>query len=398
MPRAGNPVPQRNESSPVARTLPHPRLAILLERAKQEWEQTFDAMVDPLAIVEQDGTVVRANRAWAHAAGIDVRTVPGRRCYEALLGVSKPCSCCPARDLSSTLPQGREDAARRAIEVRSERTHRTFRVWAFELPAGDGKPRAVCHYHDVTDEKEMQRQLVQAEKMAAVGLLAGGVAHEINNPLAAILAYAQLLRRGVASDEQREVFVAEIEEAALRCKEIVEDLLALSRDSARSRTGHGDVVAAVRRSARLVGHLFRQPTWRLEVDVPDDLPRVPVPSDRLMSVFVNLLTNAHSAMPSGGRACIGARASADGSRVVVWVDDDGVGIEPGHLEHIFEPFFTTKPEGQGTGLGLSIAYAIVVHEAGGRIDVTSRPGQGTRFEVALPVASDNQRDTRGARA
>ena len=358
----------------------------ILERAKRTWEGTFDAIGDPLAIVTPDLMVVRTNLAHAASANKDVRAVNGRHCFEVLLDRTEACAGCP---VASALASG--DMAEG--EVEDARSDRVYRVRAFPMRSRDreglvavGEPdQAVCHYKDVTAERLLQRQLLQSEKMAAVGTLAGGVAHEINNPLGAILAFAQLAIREMESGtEPPREFLDEIETSAMRCKRIVENLLEYSRPS----RGEREQVAV----ATLVDQalfLMRPQLAAKDIQVVSDdqpTPRVSGDANQLQQVLVNLISNAYRAMDRRGRLTI--RTASEGTdRVRVTVEDDGRGIPPKHLGKIFEPFFTTRPDGRGTGLGLSISYGIV-RDHGGEIRVESTEGAGTRFDVLLPAAEE----------
>jgi two-component system NtrC family sensor kinase len=355
----------------------------LLIRAKRTWEQTFDAISDPLSIVDPSYTVVRTNLAWAAAAGEDVRRIQGRPCHEVLFGGRTPCTGCP---MQRTLETGRMATS----EVRASAGDRTFRVTTFPMTSRtdrDGAPldRVVCHYRDVTDDKALQRLLLQTEKMAAVGQLAGGIAHEINNPLGAILAFAQLGLRDVDPTSETFEFLKEIEEGALRCKDIVQNLLTFSRSSRAEEVSEVDLNSVVDRACVLLGHEFHVGRWQLETRCRTGLPLVRGNRNRLQQVAVNLLTNAKAAMPNGGRVVVATEVDEQG-RVVLSVTDEGTGIPEHILPKIFEPFFTTKEEGKGTGLGLAVSYGIV-KEHEGAIEVETEEGQGATFRVLLPAAT-----------
>ena len=349
----------------------------LLIRAKRTWEQTFDAISDPLAIVDLGQKVIRTNLAWAASAGEDVRRIQGRSCHEVLFGACEQCQGCPMQQTvdSNQMATG---------EVRAAQSGRVFRVATFPMKGkgGAGIDRVVCHYRDVTDDKALQRALLQTEKMAAVGQLAGGIAHEINNPLGAILAFAQLGLRDVDPDGETFDYLKEIEEGALRCKDIVQNLLTFSRPSRTEEIDEIDVNGVVDRTAVLLGHEFNSGRWRLEVNARAGLPLVRGNRNRLQQVVINLLTNAKGAMPVGGVATVTTDVDEAG-RVTLSVTDTGTGIAEHVLPKIFEPFFTTKEEGKGTGLGLALSYGIV-KEHGGTIEVDSVLGEGSTFRVALP--------------
>jgi C4-dicarboxylate-specific signal transduction histidine kinase len=236
----------------------------------------------------------------------------------------------------------------------------------------------------ITSLQETQAQLMQSEKLATIGTLAGGVAHELNNPLAAILANVQLLRLD-AEDEDTLESLALIESGAKRCKHIVENLLNYARQSAPEYRSFS-VNDVMRDTLDLLQHQLRHADIDLVLELGDVAPVIGVATE-LGQVFTNLVVNALDALaerPRRGKLAI--RSQLAGKLVVVEVQDDGGGIEEHVLNRIFDPFFTTKQVGKGTGLGLSVSQQIAVN-FGGRIEAASRPGDGSTFRVVLPAAS-----------
>ncbi|MFN7132936.1 MAG: ATP-binding protein [Myxococcales bacterium] len=346
---------------------------LLLTRAKSDWVRTFDVIDRPIAVMLADGTLVRANRAFAAMAQRDVATVPGLNCHALLFDAQHRCNDCP-------LAPG-ADPTKKSAEL--EINGRTYAFSAFATGA-EGGEQFVAIFHDVTTERMLTRQMIQTEKLVAVGQLAGGVAHEINNPLGGILAFSQLMQRDEGrSPEDREA-LADIEHAALRCKRIVESLLKFSR-----RAPAGRVRFDVNRSVEDALTLFRsklkeRPRARLRTVLAESLPQVDGDPGEIEQVVLNLLVNALHALKNG-EGHISVRTEARDGQLRVSVEDDGTGILPEHLPHIFEPTFTTKPPGEGTGFGLSIAWSIVESHRG-RIEVESAPGTGSTFRVLLPAA------------
>ena len=231
--------------------------------------------------------------------------------------------------------------------------------------------------------EESQAQLLQAGKIASLGRLAAGVAHEINNPLAGILIYAELLQRqGDTLGESKE-FVDEIIGQTLRCQKIVSRLLEFSRQSLGERT-LVDLNGVIGRVLDLILHQSLFHNIEVQQDLYPELPHIVGDQGQLQQVLTNLLINAADAMAGQGSITITTRPAAGADGVILEFSDTGPGIPADILDKIFEPFFTTKPVGQGTGLGLSIVYS-VIRRHGGKIDIVSRPGEGTTFRITLPL-------------
>jgi signal transduction histidine kinase len=239
---------------------------------------------------------------------------------------------------------------------------------------------------DITERRRLESMVTQSEKMSAVGQLAAGVAHEINNPLGVILGFAQGLVRRVQAGDAFEMPLKSIEREAMRCKTLVQDLLTFSRSS-QAEMEPMDLNQAVEGALSLVQARAKIGPARLELAMAAGLPHVLGNRTQIQQIVINLANNAFDAMPSGGTLSVRSELAADGPRA--WIDlrvsDTGTGIPAEILPRIFEPFFTTKPAGKGTGLGLSLVYEIV-KKHGGTVDVQSRPGF-TEFRIRLPAHS-----------
>ncbi len=252
----------------------------------------------------------------------------------------------------------------------------------------DGRPvRMYGTLDDVTRRKEVEAQLVQAQKMETVGTLAGGVAHDFNNQLTGVIGHLDLLQDTMPGDASSREHLRVARAAAQRCADLTRGLLAFSR-RIESRPAPAALNEIVEEAARLLRRALPV-TVKLETALGHGLPPVLVDAGQVQQALLNLCLNASDAMPAGGRVTV-TTSGPDGDRVPArWVElcvqDTGTGIAPDVLPRIFEPFFTTKPVGKGTGLGLSMVYGIV-SQHGGRVEVESRPGEGARFRVLLPAA------------
>ncbi len=237
-------------------------------------------------------------------------------------------------------------------------------------------------FDDITDRDELERRLVQADKLSSIGLLAAGVAHEVNTPLAVISTYAQMLAKQISEDEQKSKLLDKIAKQTFRASEIVNSLLSFSRTSPTEFV-EVDVSKVIQETLNLVEHQLKKSGVEVKLDSPPMLPAVKGNAGKLQQVFLNLFLNARDAMEAGGTLTIHAWSENGFARVDV--ADTGQGIEPEYLERIYDPFFTTKAARKGTGLGLSVTYGIV-REHGGTIEAESRVGAGSRFRVELPLA------------
>jgi signal transduction histidine kinase len=235
---------------------------------------------------------------------------------------------------------------------------------------------------DVTDRAELEQRLVQADKLSSIGLLAAGVAHEVNTPLAVISTYAQMLAKQVAEDSQKTVILEKIAKQTFRASEIVNSLLNFSRTSTTSYGGVS-VNKVVQETLSLLEHQFTKAGIQIKTDLDPDAPPVHGNGGKLQQVFLNLFLNARDAMGTGGT--LEVRSWAEGLGVRVEVSDTGHGIAPENLHRIYDPFFTTKGAKKGTGLGLSVTYGII-QEHGGSIEVFNRRGGGATFRVEFPLA------------
>ena len=239
---------------------------------------------------------------------------------------------------------------------------------------------------DITERMELESQLSQAEKLSSIGLLAAGVAHEVNTPLAVISSYAQMLQKQVNADPKKAELLEKITKQTFRASEIVNSLLNFSRTSG-SEFNHVDLNRVIQDTLTLLEHQFKTARIKVEPDLHPDLPPILGNTGKLQQVFLNLFLNAKDAMPAGGTLSI---TTGNGHYVQVTVSDTGSGIAQEHIHRIYDPFFTTKSKqprsgnSGGTGLGLSVTYGIIQEHAG-KIHVHSTPGRGTTFTMEFPM-------------
>lgn len=358
-------------------------------RTKQsELQAVFDAIADGVAVYGAKGMVQHRNHTCS-------RLFP----KETLIG--KSCGTLFHPDQSHA---PRDCPVERALEGNSSQLSfastkvdgqtRYFDVSATPIKDPSGQNRSLLFIRDVTAKRHQEMQLVQAEKMSSMGVLAAGVAHEINNPLTSIAGYAEALVRrlrdcpGSASDPLLEDFphyLNVIVREAYRCKGIIDSLLSFSRKS-DGRMGTVDVNQIIQEVLELVSLKARHEDIKFKEVLQVDLPSVKGDAAALRQVLMNLVMNALQSMESGGLVEISTALKE--SEVIVKVKDSGAGISADLLEQIWNPFFTTKEVGQGSGLGLAVSYNIV-KEHRGEIEVDSKVGEGSQFTVRLPTCQES---------
>jgi len=237
-------------------------------------------------------------------------------------------------------------------------------------------------FDDVTQRERLEEQITQNEKLTSLGLLAAGVAHEVNTPLAVISNYIQMLAKQMPEGDPRQSIIDKIVKQTFRASEIVNNLLNFSRTGA-AEVSSVDVNRVVEETLSLVAHPLKTARIQVVKELGKSLPAVHGSANKLQQVFLNLFLNARDAMPGGGM--LEVRTSAENGSVEVEIADTGAGIAREDINRIFDPFFTTKSNGRGTGLGLSVSYGIIKEHAG-KIDVRSTPGKGTSFHVEFPAS------------
>jgi two-component system, NtrC family, sensor kinase len=332
---------------------------------RRRWDVALNAISDPIVILGPDYRIQGANLAAAAQAGVVAEELEGRKCHSAMFQSPEPCTGCP-------LATG---AGRLTIDATTG--PRVIDARAYVIPGAERSH--LCVYRDITREAAFADEAAQVEKMAAIGRLAGGVAHEINNPLHGILSFVQLAQKPGVSAEKLSRYHDVIYECAIRCRDIVQSLRDFSRE-AKGGEKRPTALAEIWRKALV---LFEAND---ELDIRSDDQSSGASClgnpNQLLQVLVNLLQNAVDASPKEGVIAVSLGRAAD--EVWLSIDDQGSGVPHEMRAKIFEPFFTTKPEGVGTGLGLAISHNIV-REHGGSLRVGDSPLGGARFELRLPL-------------
>jgi two-component system NtrC family sensor kinase len=339
----------------------------------------FDNLPASLYIVDRAYALRAINRSRARRAASRPNLLVGRCCYEALFGRISPCpECRVAETFQNTKSATR---ALRLAETGGETKEWEISTYPILDEAG-GVAQVVLFEADVTERRHLEANLAQSEKLAAVGQLAAGVAHEINNPLTAVIANAQLMQRSLPPDSEMQESVELILIAGSRAAQVVRNLLDFARKE-QYRFDRTEINETVRKTLELVQHEVISRSISVKFDPDPDLPRVMASGDHLQGVWLNLILNAFDAF-DGKPGEIWVSTRQQDRTVQVVIEDTGKGIPADLLPRIFEPFFTTKLPGQGTGLGLSVCHQII-KQHGGTILAESEAGHGTRFTVTLPI-------------
>jgi PAS domain S-box-containing protein len=354
------------------------RKAHEIEQLHQFSDSVVESLTDGLVVVDLEDRVLRWNRRMEQLVGLDRSAV-----------LTRPLASCFSRPFVEALQAARRDAPegttlyRVPLEVGSPVDRRTLLVNTGVAPFHtDRAVQAgwIIVLEDVTERANLEEQLQLSEKMAAIGLLAAGVAHEVNTPLTGISSFTQMLLERSESSDPRRPLLQKIEQQTFRAAKIVNSLLNLARPSGKE-TGPVDVNLVVSDVLALLEHQLRSSQIQVRRQLSGQVVIRGV-EYKLQQVFLNLFLNARDAMPRGG--WLSVTTSVDHGEAVVEVADSGIGIPAEHIGRIYDPFFTTKPEGRGTGLGLSVTYGIV-KEHGGTLTCESDSERGTRFRLVLPA-------------
>lgn len=370
----------------------------------QEYRTLLDGIPDAIVRISPELKILWTNQAAGRLLDALSNPLEGRHCFEVWHNRSSPCEVCPVqRCFAKGEPQE---------EIIRTGSGRIFGVKAFPLFDGEGKVASVIEVNsDITEKLRLREESIHQSRLAALGELAAGVAHEINNPNALILLNAPVLQE---VSEQMLALLEEkfhrdgdfllgrlpysrmrselprlhtgVVEAAGRIRRIVEDLKGFAREGGRECEETTDLNAAVETALRLTDHYLQKSTLRFGTDLAGNLPQIRGNPQRIEQVVVNLLMNACQALPEKDRGIfLQSRFNGEEGFVEIIVRDEGVGIPSENLARVMEPFFTTRRNDGGTGLGLSVS-ANIVKEYGGTIRIDSQPGHGTAVTISFPAA------------
>jgi PAS domain S-box-containing protein len=360
-----------------------------IERLRQFSDSVVESLSDGLLVVDLDDRVLRWNRRLEALIGLERGRAVGRRLPAIFDKVFLDSLYAARREA----PDGVTLYRLPLVPSHGEsRTPLLVNAGVAPFQTADGvKAGWIVVLEDITDRANLEEQLRLSEKMAAIGLLAAGVAHEVNTPLTGISSFTQMLLDRAEPGDPRTQLLEKIERQTFRAAKIVNSLLNLARP-ANGDAGPVDIHAVIGDVLSLLEHQFRSSRVQVRKELTSPAPIVRGVEYKLQQVFLNLFLNARDAMPRGGWLTVSSHL--DGAHAVVELADTGIGIPAEHLARIYDPFFTTKPDGRGTGLGLSVTYGIV-QEHGGVLSCESAPGQGTRFKLLLPRADQPSLEAAG---
>ncbi|MBW1981535.1 MAG: PAS domain S-box protein [Deltaproteobacteria bacterium] len=356
----------------------HLEQAIL--ESKKRLMAVFDGIMSPLSITDLDHNIIMVNKATASLFGKKIQRLIGRKCYEAFRGEDEPCQNCAVTDTIRTGKPSHRVSTNPTI-------NRTIEEYTYPIYDASGNLSLVIDYGiDVTDKIRMQKQLLQADKMASLGTLAAGIAHEIRNPMATINLNTQILLRDLQLDREHQVYMLDIQKEIKKIERIISEILEFSKPKPAHlvETNINEVVQSVHELTRVQ---LRKHGVAVNLDLAEDLPAVLVDPSQISQVVINLVINAMQAMPEGGNLMVATRLDPDSGRVEMVVKDTGVGIPGENIDKIFDPFFTNKPE--GTGLGLAIARQILDKNQA-TIQLESEVGRGTTFSIQFKTLDCGQ--------
>ena len=353
-----------------------------LKMLKEFNESIIESINVGLLAVDLDGRVTRLNSALEHILDLRRDAAVGKRVEDLF-----------SEDFADTLKQVLGKDGWRLKEIRNiyklhtaTRANRglVLNIALAPLQDGQGQTGALVVLEDVTARISLEEQLQQREKLSSIGLLAAGVAHEVNTPLTGVSSYTQMLLGMLNETDPKHALLQKVRTQAERATNIVNNLLNFSRTGSATEFGEIDVARVLDDTLQLLEPQLRRSQIEIVRRYDDDAPEAYGNAGKLQQVFTNLILNARDAIPDGGRIIVATGTAEDGS-LIAEISDTGIGIAPENVAKIYDPFYTTKGVGQGTGLGLAVSYGIIQEHAG-RISVESEPGHGTTFRITLPSA------------
>jgi len=348
-----------------------------VKRAAEEWTTTFDSITDLVSICDNDFRLVRVNKAFADLLKKKPVELIGKHCYEIIHGTKEPVPNCPHNQTIKTKKPAMAEFFEPHLGIHLE-------VMTSPIFNEEGEVEASVHVtRDISERKRMEEQLILTDRLASIGELASGIAHELNNPLTSVIGFSELLlEKDIPEDVREDLGV--INREAKRTAMVVSNLLAFARKHPEEKQSV-DVNKVIQGVLELRAYEQKINNIQVITQFASDLPKITADSFRLQQVFLNIIINAeHFMTEAHRRGILTITTERVGDIIRTSFTDDGSGIAKENLGHLFDPFFTTKEVGKGTGLGLSICHGIIT-EHGGRIHAESELGKGATFVIEMPI-------------
>jgi len=349
-----------------------------IKHAAEEWRITFDSITDLVSICDKDFRLVRVNKAFADVAKKKPKELIGKHCYEIVHRTNEPMPNCPHKKTTKT----KKPAAAEFFEP-----HLGMYLEMSTSPIFNEKGEVVASVHlirDITERKKMQEQLIVTDRLASIGELSSGIAHELNNPLTSVIGFCELLlaKKDAPDDIKKDLRI--INKNAQRTAGIVQNLTTFARKHPQE-TRMVNINNVIRTALGLRAYAQKVSNIQVKTHFANNLPKISADGFQLQQVFVNIIINAEYFMTEAhGKGILTITTERRGNFIRTSISDDGPGIDKKNLGHLFDPFFTTKEVGKGTGLGLSICHG-TVNAHGGKIYAESEMGKGATFVVELPI-------------
>ncbi len=358
-----------------------------IKRAAEEWRTTFDSITDLVSIHDKDFRIIRVNKAFAYAVNMKPKELIGKTCYQVVHGTNEPMPGCPYAKMFETKKPAIGDFFEPHLGIH-------FEAMASPILDEKGEVMALVHVvRDITERKKAEAERKELEqkaqitsRLATVGEMASGIAHEINNPLTSVIGFAELLmRRDFPEDIKNDLEI--IHTGAKRVASIINRLLTFARQRKPERT-YANINEIIETTIELRAYELETGNIKVATHLDPDLPQTMADTGQLQQVFLNIILNAETEMKTAhGKGNLVVKTERVADTIRISFKDDGPGIAKENLEKVFDPFFTTREVGTGTGLGLSICHGIVT-EHKGRLYVKSQLGKGATFIIELPVVTE----------
>ena len=353
-----------------------------IKKSREEWEMTFDAVSDHVAIISLNSVIIKVNKSLADFFGKEPKEIIGKKCHEVFHQISNCHKSCPQSLMM-------ESKKTETVEIYNEKLDKNFFISVSPIINAEGETTAILHItRDITEEKKLKNQLIQSEKMVSIGQLVSGVAHELNNPLAGIVGYSQLLLKSNLDNVVKKK-IERILDQAQRSAKIVGNLLTFARKKKPERV-FTDINNIITKTVELREYDFKANNIKVNLELMKSLPMTVVDPIQIQQVLINLMVNSEHSIAEAKRPSGNIIISTDviqeagKNKIRISVSDNGTGISGEIAGRMFDPFFTTKEVGKGTGLGLSISYGII-SEHDGKIYTRNDKKEGATFVLELPI-------------